>query len=197
MSGAATKRKLPPGSGRRFNGVKVFSATMEPQRAPLGETLNAWLDARPHVEVVDIVVTQSSDDRFHCISLALFYREPLRFCHDIRRSRGEHRTPPSTSTSSVFTPGNVTGQCRIFSVRSSLTFMSAGMGSVVVAEPAAEGDRSDESSQAAKDNVIEASSSAFSPIADDVVRFANPRRIGLRHHGARRVSPHFRPNTRV
>lgn len=44
------------------------------QRARLGDTVTAWLAARPELELVDMVVRQSSDDQFHCVSIILFYR---------------------------------------------------------------------------------------------------------------------------
>ncbi len=58
-----------------FNGVKVFSATMQQDRERLGETITAWLTAHPRVRVVDKVIRQSSDDAFHCLSVVLFYIE--------------------------------------------------------------------------------------------------------------------------
>ena len=62
-----------------FNGVKVFSATMVAQRQVLGEAVTAWLeDARanqPGFQLVDVVVAQSSDSAFHCISITVFYNE--------------------------------------------------------------------------------------------------------------------------
>lgn len=57
----------------KFNGVKVFSATMAQERDQLGEKLTAWLADRPHVKVVDRVVTQSSDEAFHCLAITLFF----------------------------------------------------------------------------------------------------------------------------
>jgi hypothetical protein len=63
-----------------FNGVKVFAATMIAQRQTLGETVTAWLkDARvrPGFQLVDIIVRQSSDQAFHCISICIFYNEVL------------------------------------------------------------------------------------------------------------------------
>ena len=60
-----------------FNGVKVFCATMFAQREQLGETVTHWLAERPHLELVDLVVTQSSDAAFHCISISVFYFERL------------------------------------------------------------------------------------------------------------------------
>lgn len=62
---------------RTFNGVKIFSATMFAQRQSLGDEVTAWLRANSHVDVADIVVTQSSDATFHCIVLTVFYAEPV------------------------------------------------------------------------------------------------------------------------
>ena len=59
-----------------FNGVKVFSATMAQDRDQLGEKLTAWLAERPALKVVDTVVTQSSDETFHCLAISLFYFDP-------------------------------------------------------------------------------------------------------------------------
>lgn len=61
-------------SNAAFDGVKVFAATMLDQRARLGDTVTAWLAARPELELVDMVVRQSSDDQFHCVSIIVFYR---------------------------------------------------------------------------------------------------------------------------
>jgi hypothetical protein len=58
-----------------FNGVKIFSATMFAGRDQLGETVTKWLSERPDLEVVDIVLTQSSDAAFHCIAISVFYFE--------------------------------------------------------------------------------------------------------------------------
>jgi hypothetical protein len=61
-----------------FNGVKVFSATMFADRGQLGEKVTAWLASGPHRALTDIVVTQSSDAAFHCVSITVFYQETLR-----------------------------------------------------------------------------------------------------------------------
>ena len=60
----------------KFNGVKVFSATMVADRDQLGEKVTG-LDAanNPQLKVTDIVVTQSSDEAFHCIAITVFYWE--------------------------------------------------------------------------------------------------------------------------
>jgi hypothetical protein len=60
-----------------FNGVKTFSATMAKGRDALGELVGAWLASAPNREVVDTVVTQSSDEAFHCIAITIFYRDPI------------------------------------------------------------------------------------------------------------------------
>lgn len=61
----------------RFNGVKIFSATMAQERDRLGDRITDWLRDRQDFEIVDTVVTQSSDEAFHCLAISLFYIEPL------------------------------------------------------------------------------------------------------------------------
>jgi hypothetical protein len=65
------------GNGRRaikqFNGVKVFSATMAAERERLGDKVTEWLLGNPGKQVVDTVVTQSSDEAFHCIAITVFF----------------------------------------------------------------------------------------------------------------------------
>ena len=65
------------GDDRRFNGVKVFSATMVSERERLGEKVTEWLKSHPRVEVRDMVVTQSSDEAFHCLAITVFYWETI------------------------------------------------------------------------------------------------------------------------
>jgi putative lipoic acid-binding regulatory protein len=59
--------------GEKFNGVKVFSATMAQERDQLGEKVTQWLRQNPGAKVVDTIVKQSSDQAFHCLSITLFY----------------------------------------------------------------------------------------------------------------------------
>ncbi len=59
----------------KFNGVKVFSATMVADRDQLGEKVTAWIQANKDKKVTDIVITQSSDEAFHCIAITVFYRD--------------------------------------------------------------------------------------------------------------------------
>jgi hypothetical protein len=56
-----------------YEGVKVFSATKYKEREALGDRLTEWLRENP-VEVVDTVITQSSDSEFHCLTITLFYK---------------------------------------------------------------------------------------------------------------------------
>jgi hypothetical protein len=60
-----------------FNGVKVFSATMVADRDQLGEKVTNWINANPARVVTDLIVTQSSDEAFHCIAITVFYREEI------------------------------------------------------------------------------------------------------------------------
>jgi hypothetical protein len=57
-----------------FTGVKVFSATKMKDRNELGDKITVWLDDHPNLEVVDKVVTLSSDATFHCLAITIFYR---------------------------------------------------------------------------------------------------------------------------
>ena len=58
-----------------FDGVKVFSATKQKERDELGETITRWLnEKRGELEIVDKLVTQSSDSEYHCVTVTLFYR---------------------------------------------------------------------------------------------------------------------------
>ena len=58
-----------------YNGVKVFSATKAKEREALGEQVTAWIRRNPDAEIVDKIVTQSSDSEFHCLTITLFYRK--------------------------------------------------------------------------------------------------------------------------
>jgi hypothetical protein len=55
----------------------VFSATMVADREQLGEKVTSWLAANPNKKLTDIVITQSSDEAFHCIAITVFYWEDL------------------------------------------------------------------------------------------------------------------------
>jgi hypothetical protein len=61
-------------SASPFSGAKVFSATVARDRAQLGDRITAWLGDHPEHEIVDTVVTQSSDCAFHCLAITVFWR---------------------------------------------------------------------------------------------------------------------------
>jgi hypothetical protein len=73
QSGQLTLRK-----DVKFNGVKVFSATMVADRDQLGEKVTNWINSNTEKKVTDLVVTQSSDEAFHCIAITVFYYEEAR-----------------------------------------------------------------------------------------------------------------------
>ena len=58
-----------------INRVKVFSATKARARDHLGERLTSWIEAHPRTRILKLVVLQSSDRDFHCISLVLLCHE--------------------------------------------------------------------------------------------------------------------------
>lgn len=62
----------------KFNGVKVFSATMVADREQLGEKVTAWMANNRQAKVTDFQITQSSDEAFHCIAITVFYYEEPR-----------------------------------------------------------------------------------------------------------------------
>lgn len=58
----------------QFTGVKIFSTTLARDREAMGETITRWIKENPQADIVDKVVTQSSDKEFHCLTVTLFYR---------------------------------------------------------------------------------------------------------------------------
>ncbi len=58
-----------------FTGVKVFSTTLARDRDALSDRITQWIRDNPQLEVVDKVVTQSSDNEFHCLTIIFFFRE--------------------------------------------------------------------------------------------------------------------------
>lgn len=58
-----------------FTGVKVFSTTLARDREQMGENITKWIKDNPNAEIVDKVVTQSSDKEFHCLTITLFYKQ--------------------------------------------------------------------------------------------------------------------------
>lgn len=62
--------------GLKINGVQVFSATKGADRDKLGDAVTEWLQDRSHIDVVDIRITQSSDNEFHCLAITVLYFDP-------------------------------------------------------------------------------------------------------------------------
>lgn len=60
-----------------FTGVKVFAASFFDERARLGDRITEWIAANPHRTVTEIVVTQSSDSTYHCLTITVLFSEPL------------------------------------------------------------------------------------------------------------------------
>ena len=73
--GKSMAKELVLQPGHRFDGVKVFSASMVADRDQLGERVTRWIAEHLTCKVTEFVVTQSSDARFHCITITVFYRE--------------------------------------------------------------------------------------------------------------------------
>ena len=59
-----------------FTGVKVFSATKHKERDEMGEVVTRWLrNKKGSIEIVDKIVTQSSDSEYHCVTITIFYND--------------------------------------------------------------------------------------------------------------------------
>jgi hypothetical protein len=56
-----------------LTGAKVFTATKAKDREELGEVLTRWIRDNPRAKILDKIVTQSSDNEFHCLSITVFY----------------------------------------------------------------------------------------------------------------------------
>jgi hypothetical protein len=59
----------------QFTGMKIFSTTLARDREAMGDNITRWLRDNQQLEMVDKIVTQSSDKEFHCLTITLFYRE--------------------------------------------------------------------------------------------------------------------------
>jgi hypothetical protein len=76
--GEMVARALPRSRAENaFNGVKLFSATKFAERDTLGDRVTLWLREHPDFEIIDMLVTQSSDAEFHCVTISVFYFERL------------------------------------------------------------------------------------------------------------------------
>ena len=78
-----------------FDGIKVFSATKSADRERLGEVITDWIRSNPDKLVVDKVITQSSDNAFHCLTITLFFAY-LDDEKQLDSTLYEERTQPAT-----------------------------------------------------------------------------------------------------
>lgn len=58
-----------------FEQVQVFSETKYRERNRMGSAVTQFLIENSDLEVVDKVVSQSSDSEYHCLSITLFLRK--------------------------------------------------------------------------------------------------------------------------
>ena len=58
-----------------MKGVMVFTATKAKEREGLGGRITEWLRQSPPREIIDVQVTQSSDEEFHCLTITILYEE--------------------------------------------------------------------------------------------------------------------------
>jgi hypothetical protein len=65
-------------SAIQFTGMKIFSTTLARDREQMGDNITRWVKDNAQLEIVDKIVTQSSDKEFHCLTITLFYRERAR-----------------------------------------------------------------------------------------------------------------------
>jgi hypothetical protein len=56
-----------------YHGAKIFTATKARDRQYLGEEITRWIQNHPDLKIKDTVVTQSSDNEFHCLTITIFY----------------------------------------------------------------------------------------------------------------------------
>jgi hypothetical protein len=58
-----------------FTGMKIFSTTLARDREAMSENITRWLRENRQNEIVDKIVTQSSDKEFHCLTVTLLFKE--------------------------------------------------------------------------------------------------------------------------
>jgi putative lipoic acid-binding regulatory protein len=58
--------------------MKTFTAVKSRDRNALGERVTEWIARHPELTITDKVVRQSSDERYHCLTIVVFYQEETR-----------------------------------------------------------------------------------------------------------------------
>ena len=61
-------------AGVAYDGIKIFSATRAAEREKLGEKMEGWSRVNQHLDVVEARVLQSSDNAYHCLTIAVFWK---------------------------------------------------------------------------------------------------------------------------
>lgn len=58
-----------------FDGMEIFSASKHEDRSRLGKAVTEWRGRNPTYNITDVRFTQSSDNEFHCVTIAVFYKK--------------------------------------------------------------------------------------------------------------------------
>jgi hypothetical protein len=56
-----------------FDGMILFSASKHEERNKLGEAVTEWRKRNASLVVLETQTLQSSDNAFHCVTIAIFY----------------------------------------------------------------------------------------------------------------------------
>lgn len=57
-----------------FDGLKMFSASKHADREKMGAEVTTWRQQNPNVAITEVRMLQSSDNEFHCVTIAIFYK---------------------------------------------------------------------------------------------------------------------------
>lgn len=57
-----------------FDGMEIFSASKHEERSRLGQRVTEWRATNSTFVITDVRLTQSSDNEFHCVTIAIFYK---------------------------------------------------------------------------------------------------------------------------
>ena len=60
---------------KTINRLKVFSVTRREGRDDVGERIGEWIAANPRTEVLWARILQTSDRKFHCLTIVLACRD--------------------------------------------------------------------------------------------------------------------------
>jgi len=57
-----------------FDGMAMFSVSKHVDREKMGDDVTAWRKRNPTFVITDVRLTQSSDNEYHCVTIAIFYK---------------------------------------------------------------------------------------------------------------------------